>query len=350
MIKKLLVVLIIWISLSIHAQQSYYDDVDLTKSGIALKDELATKVINTHTRTLSYSPGVWEACKATDVNPDNSSEVLLIYGYSSSGTTAKTRGINANGGNNGDWNREHVYAKSLGTPDLGTSGPGADAHHLRPADVSYNSSRGNKTFATGSGNSGTVTNGWYPGDEWKGDVARMMMYMYLRYGNQCLPKNVGVGATNSVDSNMIDLFLQWNAEDPVSEVEDQRNTYHENTSNTYAQGNRNPFIDNPNLATQIWGGPTAENRWATASVTDNVLSKIKIYPNPSAIKKVVIKVPSNIEVTEITLYSILGKKIDLQIPTSSMNNTYTLEELQTGIYLLKISNKTSSITKKIVIQ
>ena len=35
----------------------------------------------------------------------------------------------------GDWNREHTYAKSLGTPNLGTSGPGADAHHLRPSDV-----------------------------------------------------------------------------------------------------------------------------------------------------------------------------------------------------------------------
>ncbi len=52
---------------------------------------------------------------------------------------------------------------------------------------------------------------------------------------------------------MIDLFLEWNAEDPVSDFERQRNTYHD-SQQTYAQGNRNPFIDNAYLATRIWGG------------------------------------------------------------------------------------------------
>ena len=80
----------------------------------------------------------------------------------------------------------------------------------------------------------------------------MMMYMYIRYGNRCLPKNVGVGNTVSSDNNMIQLFLKWNAEDPVSQLELQRNPILENI-----QGNRNPFIDNPAFATQIWGGPQA---------------------------------------------------------------------------------------------
>ena len=86
-----------------------------------------------------------------------------------------------NGGGQGDWNREHTYPKSLGNPNLGSSGPGSDSHHLRPSDVGYNSQRGNLKFTDGSGNSGNVSGGWYPGDEWKGDIARMMMYMYLRY-------------------------------------------------------------------------------------------------------------------------------------------------------------------------
>ena len=119
-----------------------------------------------------------------------------------------------------------------------------------------------------SGNSGDVGSGnWYPGDEWKGDVARMIMYMYLRYGTRCLPSNVAIGTTNSIDSNMIDLLLEWNVEDPVSDFEKQRNTYHENTSNMYAQGNRNPFIDNPAFATSIWGGTQAEDFFSASLAT-----------------------------------------------------------------------------------
>ncbi len=238
----------------------YYSNVNLNLSGTALKNELANKVTSTHTNFLSYTPGVWNALKQTDVAPSNTSKVLLIYGYNdvdANTTNDRTRGINNNGGGTGDWNREHVYPKSLGNPNLGTSGPGADAHHLRPCDVQRNSSRGNRKFGDGNGNSGTTSQGhWYPGDEWKGDVARMMMYMYIRYGNRCLPKNVGVGVTNTSDGNMLNLFLEWNAEDPVSSVELQRNPILENL-----QGNRNPFIDNPAFATQIWGGPQAEDRY-----------------------------------------------------------------------------------------
>jgi hypothetical protein len=189
--------------------------------------------------------------------------VILVYGYNDNDgnyITDRTRSKDLNGGTQGtDWNREHTYAKSLGTPNLGTSGPGSDAHHLRPADVTFNGQRGSKKFATGSGHAGDSNGGWYAGDEWKGDIARMMMYMYLRYGNQCKPTGVGIGSSGSTPDDMIDLFLQWNADDPVSQLEQNRNTYHENTGNAYAQGNRNPFIDNPAFATQIWGGPQAED-------------------------------------------------------------------------------------------
>lgn len=238
---------------------SYYNDVDLNLTGAALQSELSDKVTTTQSNTLSYTPGVWDALKQTDLVPGgNGSSVILIYGYSDTDgvvNTDRTRGVNQNGGGTTDWNREHVYPKSLGNPNLGTSGPGADAHHLRAADVSRNSSRGNRKFADGSGNSAITAQGhWYPGDEFKGDVARMVLFMYLRYGNRCLPSNVGVGSTNATDANMIDLFLEWNAEDPVSELETQRNPIIENL-----QGNRNPFIDNPAFATSIWGGPQAED-------------------------------------------------------------------------------------------
>ncbi|MBW1295723.1 endonuclease [Aquimarina litoralis] len=250
--------------LSSQAQQTYYDDVDLTLTGVALKAELATKITNTHTNFLSYTPGIWEASRITDEDANNTDNVILLYGWEDGSDSDVTNDISrsktSNGGNVGDWNREHSYPQSLGNPPLGTEGPGADAHHLRPTDVQRNGTRANRPFADGSGNSGTVGANWYPGDEWKGDVARMMMFMYVRYGDRCLPSAVGIGDNSNTPDDMIDLFLEWNAEDPVSSLEDNRNNYHE-SNGTYAQGNRNPFIDNPYLATLIWGGPNAEDRW-----------------------------------------------------------------------------------------
>ncbi|WP_025739469.1 endonuclease [Aquimarina pacifica] len=266
--KNTFLVVFLLISISGYCQiPSYYDDVDLTLTGQSLMNELSDKVTNTHTNFLSYTPGVWDALKLADVNPTNSSQVILIYGYDDTDgdlSTDRTRGVDENGGNSGNWNREHTYPKSLGEPDLGTSGPGADAHHLRPSDITANSSRGNKKFADGSGNAGTTSQGyWYPGDEFKGDVARMMMYMYIRYGSRCLPTNVGEGSSVSSDANMIDLFLDWNAEDPVSQLEEQRNPILEGL-----QGNRNPFIDNPAFATEIWGGAQAEDLFGDGGTGD----------------------------------------------------------------------------------
>ncbi|PQJ82176.1 endonuclease [Polaribacter glomeratus] len=266
--KKKLLLLSLFLTFVVSAQESYYNGVDLTAEGLELKNNLSAKTISAHTNFLSYTPGVWDALKVTDLNPENSSEVLLVYGYAASGATARSRNKDLNGGGQGDWNREHTYARSLGSPNLGDTGPGADAHHLRPSDVSYNSQRGNLKFANGSGNSGSVSGGWYPGDEWKGDVARMMMYMYIRYGDQCKPNGVGLGSTASTPDDMIDLFLEWNVEDPVSDFERQRNTYHESNQSS-SQGNRNPFIDNAYLATRIWGGNPAADSWGIYTSNDN---------------------------------------------------------------------------------
>ncbi|MDA9277357.1 endonuclease [Polaribacter sp.] len=274
-----LIVAILSASLSGFSQESYYNDVDLTLTGLALKNALNEKIVNTHTNFLQYTPDVWIASKITDANPENPDEVILIYGWEdgsdNDSTNDRTRDntLQDNGSNgNFVWNREHVYPQSLGTPAITTSTiPGQDAHSLRPVDKPTNSSRGNKRFAEGSGNSGESNGGWYPGDEWKGDVARMMMYMYIRYDDICLPTNVGIGDSSLTEDDMIDLFLKWNVEDPVSDFERNRNTYHENTTdNSAAQGNRNPLIDNPYLATRIWGGDSAEDTWGIYTSSDTV--------------------------------------------------------------------------------
>jgi len=108
-----------------------------------------------------------------------------------------------------------------------------------------NSNRSNFPFVGGNGSNQLINgNMWYPGDEWRGDVARMIMYLNIRYSETF--EKVGT----------LDLFLEWNAADPVSDFELQRNAIIQG-----AQGVRNPFIDNPYLATLIWGGTPAENKW-----------------------------------------------------------------------------------------
>ena len=240
------------ITFVVNAQSApaYYNQVDFKATGNQMKSQLATTITSTHTTTISYSQ-LQDLLKVSDVDKDVAGNLLLIYGSQSSGTHQRSRSIN------GSWNREHVYAKSKGTPNLGTSGPGADGHHLRPADISLNSTRGNLSFDDGVGAMAQKSNrgGWYPGDEWKGDVARILMYMYVRYEDRCKPLNITMGPS-TYSSDFPDILLKWNIEDPVSAFEVQRNNIVANK-----QGNRNPFIDNPYLATVIWGGPNAQNTW-----------------------------------------------------------------------------------------
>tara|TARA_R110002072_G_scaffold234192_1_gene391763 strand:+ start:19163 stop:20221 length:1059 start_codon:yes stop_codon:yes gene_type:complete len=335
---------------SVCSQQAYYSNVNLTLSGMALKAELSNKISVTHTNNLSYSQ-VWSALKITDLVPGSSTDVYLVYGYDDTDgdvTTDISRNKNSNGGAVGEWNREHTYPKSLGTPDLGTSGPGADAHMLRSCDVQRNGARGSLKFVDGTGTSQAVSGGWYPGDQWKGDMARIMMYMYLRYGNQCRPINVGVGASVIIDPDMIDLFLTWNAEDPVSAYEVTRNDYLASTSNTYGQGNRNPFIDNPYLATRIWGGIPAEDIWGTSVSLEelNISSLVTVYPNPTQ-NELNITVDDNLELEAVSISSMTGQVV--YTSTSSIENEMHIDELEGGFYLVQITTDKGVITKKVIV-
>ncbi|WP_052503508.1 endonuclease [Lacinutrix sp. Hel_I_90] len=332
--------------------QDYYNDVDFNSTGTILFNDLAVETASKHTNYISYTPGVWNASKITDEDPNNSSNVILIYGYDDTDgnyVTDRSRDKDLNGGTSGtDWNREHTFPNSLAQPSLNNNGtnvpPYADAHNLRPSDVTMNSNRGNRKFAAGSGNAGIVSGNWYPGDEWKGDAARIVMYMYLRYGTQCIPSYAAEGTTNSVDANMIELLLQWNAEDPVSDIEIKRNDYHVNTSNTYAQGNRNPFIDNPYIATVIWGGPSAQNRWSSLSVETFSKESVRVFPNPITSSMLTIETKMD---TAYQIYDILGKLM-LSGKVSKQKNKVNTENLNKGIYILKLKTASGSLSKKLI--
>ena len=361
--KKTLLLLFLSITTIALSQESYYlnapNAVNFSLNGIVLKDALSAKISN-NTTSFPYTSSsfdTWDALKLSDINPFNSNEVLLIYGWEDGSDSDlkndRERNVNSTGGDAGEWNREHVFPKSLSVPKLETSppGPGTDMHNLRPSDVQWNNTRGSLKFVDGLGNSGVQGGSWYPGDEWKGDVARMVMYMYLRYDGdgstidqtQCLPIRVGVGNAVSNDSNMIDLFLQWNSEDPVSDVEMQRNQVSEDH-----QGNRNPFIDNPYLATKIWGGTPAEDRWGTLGVYLYSRHNYKVFPIPSNNHQIFIESGEEI-INSISLFNLVGQELLIKNNIQKNSDKIILNNLPAGLYVLKINSESGISSKKIVI-
>ncbi|RDI04482.1 endonuclease [Flavobacterium sp. AG291] len=323
---------------------AYYNTIDFSQTGNTLKNQLSTLITTTHTNELTYTPEVWDALKQSDLDPDNANNVFLIYGYNdtdSNNDNDRTRNKNLSCHTtscDGLWVREHVFPRSLGTPNLEYVGPGADAHHLRAIDSDMNNDRGNNRFADGSGNAAVITGGYfYPGDEWKGDVARMMMYMYLRYPTQCQAVIVGSGsATFSAD--MPNIFLEWNEEDPVSQYEMNRNTVLQNM-----QGNRNPFIDNPYLATRIWNGPEAEDKWGLLSNEDFVAENITLYPT---LTTGIVYINNVQEAKSYTVYNNVGQLIKSELTQNSID----LTNYAAGLYFIKISNEYSGKTFRVIKQ
>lgn len=160
----------------------------------------------------------------SDADPNIKGNIILLY-------TGLSVPATWDGGNT--WNREHVWPQSLGW--FSTSDAGADLHHIRPTNPSENSSRGNKKYGT------STSSGYYePRDEVKGDVARIIFYLMVRY------QEADNYTFKSVAESK-ELLLEWNTMDPVDAFEMNRNEV------AYSiQGNRNPFIDHPECAELIW--------------------------------------------------------------------------------------------------
>jgi endonuclease I len=251
----------------------YYDSA-AGLSGDPLKSALHI-IIDDHVE-YSYNDLRDFILKDTDEDPNNSNNVILLY-------TGWSYPKSSFGGGASDWNREHTWAKSHG--DFGTSAPaGTDAHHIRPTDVTVNSARGNLDFDNGGtiyidGNGATQCrrdgDSWEPWDEVKGDVARMIFYMAVRYegggGEPDLELTDTIPSSPNYEPfhGKMSTLLDWHEQDPPSAWEELRN------DKVYSyQENRNPFIDHPEYAAMIWGGVAAEPQ---ISVTPLVA---QAYPNP----------------------------------------------------------------------
>jgi uncharacterized protein len=215
------------------------------KTGTELK--LALNSIIKIQKKLTYSQ-VTDALKITDEDPNNPNNVILLYTNRSQAKTTFGSGVN-------DWNREHVWAKSHG--NFGTSvGPGTDIHHLRPTDASVNSARGHLDFDNGGNSQGECaeckidSDSFEPPNRVKGDIARMLMYMAVRYeggGELDLELADSVNTYPTPFHGKKSVLLQWSKQDPVDAFEMNRNNKIQEI-----QGNRNPFIDHPEWADLIW--------------------------------------------------------------------------------------------------
>ena len=222
------------------------------KTGVALRTSLNQHAALGHVRK-TYTE-VWDAIKYTDEDPANTANVILIY---TGRSQAKT--FNSSGNSDPDaWNREHVWPKSHGFPDE-AQWAHTDIHHLRPADASVNSTRGNKDFDWGGTAIGeapgnlTDADSFEPRAAVKGDIARMMFYMAIRYeGSDATGvPNLELADTTGTTGNLLGkrcALITWHRQDPVDATEIRRHS-----RIVERQGNRNPFVDYPAWAEELFG-------------------------------------------------------------------------------------------------
>ena len=275
------------------AQPAGYYNGTAGLSGAALKSQLRTIITNGH-QDQGYG-ALWTGYATTDRDHfyENDNSILDIYSENPAGTDPYTYNYGSSqcGTYNSEadcYNREHIIPQSF----FNESAPMvSDIHHIRPTDGYVNNMRG--TYAFGkvgtasftSMNGSKVGNSISPGfggtvfepiDAFKGDVARMIFYFVTRYENQLSSFSSGNILGNTAYPGLQNWQLQqlivWHVADPVSAEEIARN----NASQTF-QGNRNPYIDNPQWVHDVWGSPdttppTAPTNLAASAPTSNSIT------------------------------------------------------------------------------
>jgi len=194
-------------------------------------------------RTVRSYDAAKQSLQLLDLDPNNASNLILVY---TGVSVAKTW----DAGNT--WNREHLWPQSRfpSTSDLVN-----DLFNLRPADPVVNSTRGNDPYGIGA-------NFWDPdhGAPDRGDCARSIFYDAVCYMSEVTLVNGQPGPSNEMGD--LAKLLEWHYSDPVNDKERRRNhLIYSNVDNpSYFQGNRNPFIDFPELVWTIFGGSGNNSR------------------------------------------------------------------------------------------
>ncbi len=256
---------------------SYYAGVDTTNATTlrqTVHDIIKVSVSNPYS---SSSTDTWDMLSfadedpLTNVDPNVVEKVIMVY---------KNDSLTYNGGGQQPYNREHTWPQSYGFKTPTNNAARTDAHHLMMSDKNYNNNRGNLYFDNCNascterpttayngigGGSGTYpgNSNWFDGNSWevwnerKGDIARAMFYMDVRYAGDrvdnfgvqepdlILTDNTSLIQTHSTLQavgymGLLSTLLDWHTQDPVDATEMARNDV------VFGfQMNRNPFIDHP---------------------------------------------------------------------------------------------------------
>jgi endonuclease I len=273
-----------------NAQTGYYSRVN-TSSASQLRCSLHA-TIRGHTAYPYSGTGTstWTILEIADENPANTGHILDAYRNRSYPKVSGRAGT----GTGLTYNREHTWPNSLGfgsaTGNLGLpNAPYTDTHMLYLTDTNYNADRGNMPYAncalsaqcgervTEANNGSGGGSGTYPGNSnwfkgpngntgsfevWgkrKGDMARAVLYMAIRYEGGTDPNTgqsepdleltdnrsqIVITSASPAYMGLLSTLLAWHQADPVDAAERERNEV------IYSfQGNRNPFIDHPEWAT-----------------------------------------------------------------------------------------------------
>lgn len=338
----------------------YYSNLD-GKSDEALKTAIY-EIISQHTQ-LTYS-SLWDYFPTTDVYPttvDGKTIVWDMYSDNWNNQTyyypSHTTGLN----------REHSVPKSWWGSGSTTAAiqsymAGTDLMHLFPADASANSAKSNyplgevaqSTFDNGvakvgyaeTGQGGGCTYVFEPDDDYKGDFARVYFYMATCYQDYTWKYQYMFINTSSSYLSMkpwaYNLLLEWHRDDPVSDKETDRNEA------VYSiQGNRNPFVDDPELVEYIWGTRQGETYTAdhttgtptlVSPVQDSELSFGEVAIGSSAYVDLYVKGESLTEALTVTIY-----KDDAAMFSSSVSSIAAYSANSSSGYKLRVTYTPTSI-------
>ena len=320
----------------------YYDSLD-GLSNNDLKQALQDIIADPATVRAQTYADVIDILKEADQNPENSNQVWLVY-------TEQGRAkldFQTTSNNFGTWNREHTYPRSRGgfnsieeddiadgidvfwaTKADSLRHGNSDAHALRAADGPENSSRGNLHYGEYNGPLGNL-------GSFKGDVARSVLYMEIRYNGLEV-----VDGFPDVIGQLGDLttILDWHRNDPPDDFEMNRNNIVYNW-----QFNRNPFIDYPDLVEYIWGNQVGSvwNQSLSNESSDDL--SIQIFPNPTS-KRVFFKGLDN--GANISVYTVDGRYL---MSEKIKENSILDLNVEQGIYILKISTENKMSVKRVVV-
>jgi len=338
--------------------QGYYDQANNLSSDElkeALHQIISNHVIFPYT---SNSTDTWDILQQSDQDPNENNNMILVYtgrsqekGYRD-GSGNYSQYENGNGTQSNSWNREHIWPKSHGFPDEDDNAY-TDVHNLKPCDRSVNSSRGTKDFDFGGNQHSeasdclTDSDSWEPPDYVKGDIARILFYMVVRYDPGVDHEN------NTFDLELVDYttpnntepilgklssLLDWHLSDPVDDFEINRNEIIFGF-----QQNRNPFIDHPNLVNYLWGDNVGLVWNENLTVPETEIVKTTIYPNPSS---GVINFSFDMQNEIIEIFNLNGQNIFNKM----IDNSNSVElDLPSGIYFLRSNTKSGIYNSKIII-